>query len=93
MGKIDVVINKCNPEENQNKKLYDVKHYIKSEEIIIQHHDHSTADIGICRPIHARVGILVWTGKNIKLHTYRRSAIAELVKCCGDTIVSARDGK
>jgi hypothetical protein len=24
---------------------------------------------------------------------YRRSAIAELVKCCGDTIISARDGQ
>jgi hypothetical protein len=45
MGKIDVVINKCIPEEKQNQTLSAMKHYLKAEEILSQHHDYSVADI------------------------------------------------
>jgi hypothetical protein len=45
MGKIDVFIKKCIPVENQNQTLSVVKHYLKAEEILSQHHDYSMADI------------------------------------------------
>jgi hypothetical protein len=45
MGKIDVVIKKCIPEEKKNQTLFAVKHYFKAKEILSQHHDYSMADI------------------------------------------------
>jgi hypothetical protein len=45
MGKINVVIKKCIPEEMQNKKLSAFKNYLKAKEILSQHHDYSMADI------------------------------------------------
>jgi hypothetical protein len=44
-GNINVIINKCIPEENQNQTLSAVKHSLKAEEILSQHHDYSVADI------------------------------------------------